>query len=255
MCLCLWILDTGCWILDAGCLCTSTDSAKTYICSSMQNPVRHTIHNNSFWLSAQRCIFWEEEKALILSDLHFGKTGHFRKAGIAVPQAVYKDDLHRLVSTIQHFNATQLIIVGDLFHSHANKEFDLFKRWRSDLSQVSMRLIKGNHDILHDEWYRESGMEVHEEELKIHRFCFRHDADPETSGEKAGEYTFSGHIHPGVSIRGMAKQSLHFPCFYFTSTQCVLPAFSRFTGTYTIEPKKGDSVFAIVEDRLVGLGG
>ena len=30
-------------------------------------------------------MFWEEEKALIVSDLHFGKTGHFRKSGIAVP--------------------------------------------------------------------------------------------------------------------------------------------------------------------------
>ena len=115
----------------------------------MNQPLRHIIHNNNFWVSAQRCLFWEEENALILSDLHFGKTGHFRKAGIAVPQDVYKEDLQRLVSTIQHFRANQLIIVGDLFHSHLNKELEWFRRWRSDLSSLKIQLIKGNHNIHH----------------------------------------------------------------------------------------------------------
>jgi hypothetical protein len=36
-----------------------------------------------FWLSPERVIYWEDEKALILSDSHFGKTGHFRKSGRA----------------------------------------------------------------------------------------------------------------------------------------------------------------------------
>ena len=58
----------------------------------MVAPVHYSVFNNTFWLSAQRCIFWEEEQSLIVSDLHLGKTGHFRKMGIAVPQAVYKED-------------------------------------------------------------------------------------------------------------------------------------------------------------------
>ncbi len=138
-------------------------------------PVRHIINNNNFWISPNRCLFWEEENTLILSDLHFGKTGHFRKEGIAVPQHVYKEDLQRLFATIQHFNARQLIIVGDLFHSHANKELEWFRRWRSDLSGIVIQLVKGNHDILHDQWYRDADMTVWDEELEINGFCFRHD--------------------------------------------------------------------------------
>ena len=145
----------------------------------MNQPLRHIIHNNNFWVSAQRCLFWEEENALILSDLHFGKTGHFRKAGIAVPQDVYKEDLQRLVSTIQHFRANQLIIVGDLFHSHLNKELEWFRRWRSDLSSLKIQLIKGNHDILHDQWYKDCGLDLHEDELNIRGFSFRHDLESE----------------------------------------------------------------------------
>jgi hypothetical protein len=49
----------------------------------------------------------------------------------------------------------------------------------------------------------------------------------------------------------MAKQSLRLPCFYFTKTYAVLPAFSRFTGTHLIEPKKNSTIFAIVENKIV----
>src|SRR5690606_17967071 len=76
---------------------------------SVQAPILHTIHQQHFWLSAHRAAYWEEEKALILSDLHFGKTGHFRKSGIAVPQTVYKEDLQRLVELLLHFQPRQMI--------------------------------------------------------------------------------------------------------------------------------------------------
>ena len=63
-----------------------------------------SIKDQQLCLSSDRSIYWEEEKALVVSDLHIGKTGHFRKAGIAVPQSVFKEDLQRLVSLIQYFN-------------------------------------------------------------------------------------------------------------------------------------------------------
>src|SRR6185503_19309709 len=126
----------------------------------MQAPFSYRIREQQLWLSPERCIFWEEEKALILSDLHFGKTGHFRKSGIAVPPSVYKEDLHRLLTQIQYFQPRQLLIVGDLFHSRENSELTLFRRWREDLSDVHVRLIKGNHDILEEDWYKEAGIEV-----------------------------------------------------------------------------------------------
>ena len=218
----------------------------------MQQPVQHSIRNNSFWLSANRCLYWEEEKTLILADLHFGKTGHFRKAGIAIPQTIYKEDLQRLVASIQHFQPKQLIIAGDLFHSRENKELDWFKRWRNDFPNTSFQLVKGNHDIFYDDWYYDAGLIVHDEELSLNGFLFRHDPFQQpvpANGDPA--YFFCGHLHPGISIRGMARQSLHFPCFYFTETHCVLPAFSHFTGTYSIAPKKGDAVFAIVKESVI----
>jgi DNA ligase-associated metallophosphoesterase len=217
----------------------------------MQYPVPHIIKGNHFWLSSQRCIFWEEENALILSDMHIGKTGHFRKSGIPVSQRVYTEDLQRLLSAILFFKVEKLIIVGDFSHSRSNKELDLFKRWREDFSSLEIHLIKGNHDILSESWYRECVITVHHDKLGIHDFCFCHDACLEE--QKSGDYVFSGHVHPGIKIRGMARQSLSFPCFYFAKKYCVMPAFSKFTGLALIKPNEGETVFAIVENDIMKL--
>lgn len=205
-------------------------------------PVHHIIKDNTFWLSAQRTLYWEQQKALIVSDLHFGKTGHFRKNGIAVPQNLFKEDLQRLVDQISFHKPEQLIVVGDMFHSKENKELDLFTKWRNDLSQVHFHLVQGNHDILTKQFYGSVNIDV-TKELTIDNFSFIHDiAD---AGESSN-YFFSGHIHPGVRINGVGKQSLCLPCFYFGDTYAVLPAFSKFTGVAVIKAGKKDSVYAIL---------
>jgi uncharacterized protein len=227
----------------------------------MQLPVSHKILNSQFWLSIDRTMFWEEEKALIVSDLHFGKTGHFRKSGIAVPATVYKEDLQRLVEQIQYFQPKQLIIVGDMFHSHANRELEFFLKWRSDLPGINIRLIKGNHDILKVGWYAEAGIEISPQTHTVDQFHFVHDITDHISSKEGfdvntrseNSYFFSGHIHPGIRIHGAGKQSLCFPCFYFGKKFAVLPAFSRFTGVAIIYPEAEEQVFAIVHRELIQL--
>lgn len=215
----------------------------------MQAPLLHQIHGQALWLSAQRSLFWEEEKALVVSDLHFGKTGHFRKAGIAVPQGVYKEDLQRLVSLLHYFRPSQLIVVGDFFHSHANVELDWFRRWRDEFSSLNITLVKGNHDILKDDWYRAAAIGVVNPSLVAKPFLFAHDR----CDTAPGLYSFCGHIHPGVLIHGLGKQSLRFPCFYFASDHCILPAFSKFTGAVGMDKGQADAIFAIVENELIKL--
>lgn len=211
----------------------------------------YLIGDEHLVISAERTLFWENERTLIVADIHVGKTGHFRKSGIAVPQSVYKDDLHRLLAQILFFKAERLIIVGDLTHSTANKELDLFRKWRKDFPSLDVQLVKGNHDILEEKWYGEADISVSAGQLQVKQFLFVHDvlkAGIKASKEK---YIFSGHLHPGISIRGRGRQSLCFPCFYFAKKYCVLPAFSRFTGTYKVEPKEGEAAFAVIEKDIV----
>lgn len=219
----------------------------------MQNPVPYNLSNNTFWVSPERTLFWEEENTLIIADMHLGKSGHFRKAGIAIPQSVYKADLQRLMSQLYLFKADRLIIAGDLTHSTANKELDLFIKWRKDFSLLHIDLVKGNHDVLEDSWYKEANITISNNKLQTGPFLFIHDLtlQQKLTKEEKKLYTFSGHMHPAVTIRGKGKQSLRFPCFYFAKDHCVLPAFSRFTGTFKVEPDKGETVFAIVENTIM----
>ena len=212
----------------------------------MQAPIQHKIYNQTFWISATRTIFWEEQKALVVSDLHFGKTGHFRKAGIAVPQSVYKEDLQRLINLLQYFKPKKIIAVGDLFHSKVNLELNLFKRWRKDFEAIEFNLVKGNHDILKEDWYADAGIET-TNELTLGKIRFVH----QHCDTEEDVFTFCGHIHPGIEVNGIGKQSLRFPCFYFTDYVCILPAYSKFTGMATIHPSSSDSVYAIVDDSII----
>lgn len=217
----------------------------------MFSPQRFILQNQNLWLSPARCIFWEEEKILILSDLHFGKSGHFRKSGIGVPQNIYKEDLQRLFSQIQYFKPSTLIIAGDMFHSHANKEIDFFLKWRNDIPSLLIHLVKGNHDILTDKFYEEANIKVANKKLSIKNFCFTHDIASLSKTDDENLFTFSGHIHPGIKVSGGGKQSFTLPCFYFSRKHAVLPAFSLFTGLYKLVPKKTDSIFALVESQVI----
>jgi metallophosphoesterase superfamily enzyme len=127
-----------------------------------------------------------------------------------------------------------------------NKELDLFKKWRNDFSNLHIELVKGNHDILKKEWYSEAKISVSDQHFHLGNFCFVHDIT-EACGPSADiHYYFSGHIHPCVLLKGLGKQSISLPCYYFAENFAVVPAFSKFTGTALIDRKSSDNIFAII---------
>jgi len=221
----------------------------------MKNPVPHILRQQTLWVSPERCIFWEEENTLILADLHLGKSGHFRKEGIGIPQSIYKADLQRLMAQLYLYKAERLIIAGDFTHSTANKELDLFIKWRKDFSLLHIDLVKGNHDILADSWYSDADIQVSPLKLMAGPFLFLHDlkAEKELTAEEKKMYRFTGHLHPAVTLKGKGRQTLRFPCYYFTPEYAVLPAFSRFTGGYKVQPTKDELVYAIVDESIMRL--
>jgi DNA ligase-associated metallophosphoesterase len=214
------------------------------------SPYLYSIRNQQILLSKERCIFWENQQLLILSDTHFGKSGHFRKEGIAIPQGVYQSDIKRLAGVIEYFKPVGILIIGDMFHSTFNKEINYFKTFREDYAKVGLSLIRGNHDILSKEVYRELAIDVYDGTFNMSPFTFVHDLnDLETPIEN---YVFSGHLHPGIDMKGKGRQKLRLPCFHFRSQYAYIPAFSRFTGTSTIHRKKEDDIFLITEDGVIG---
>lgn len=219
----------------------------------MQKPILHYCCNQKFWLYPEKFIYWEEENAIILSDVHLTKSGHFRKNGIAIPQQILKEQLHQFFSLLSFFKPKKVIIVGDFFHSTANKEIELFSKWRSDFKQIEFHLIKGNHDILKQEWYIENDIIIHPSILQIGNIGFVHEFEDSFSKKNPELFFFSGHIHPGIEIKIAPKQHLTLPCFQFTKSHCILPAFGVFTGLYKVKPKKVDTIFAIVNTEIIKL--
>lgn len=216
-------------------------------------PTSHIIFDEQFWLCPHRAIFWEAEKTLILSDLHFGKTGHFRKNGIPIPQKIYQHDIQKLTELLQYFQPKKVIAVGDLFHSTTNLELDHFLKWRADFPFIEFILVKGNHDILKRSFYEQAGIHVQLNCWEEHPiFSFVHDIS-EVKELNEERFYFSGHIHPGIKIEGIAKQTIVLPCFYQTDQYMILPAFSEFTGLYTVKPTRNDHIFAIVENKILHL--
>jgi metallophosphoesterase superfamily enzyme len=116
-----------------------------------------------------------------------------------------------------------------------------------------MHLVKGNHDILKASDYSQMQLIIHEQQLIIGGFCFVHD----TANTKIDEtfYYISGHIHPGIQMKGLGKQFLKFPCFYFGESIGILPAFGKFTGLAMLEPTNNDTVFAIVNQQVIKVHG
>ena len=188
---------------------------------------------------------------LLLADLHLGKAAHFRKGGLAVPATAGDNNWDRLQSLLFDLQPARVLFLGDLFHSDYNPVWEELGALVEQFKPISFELIPGNHDILDDPYYQAAGLLLHPLFLEIPPFYLTHHPQKEIP---AGLYNLCGHIHPSVKLRGLARQSLRLPCFYFGQDQGILPAFGAFTGMANIAVREGDRVFVIARDEVVEVG-
>lgn len=206
--------------------------------------MKQKIKNQNFTLHPHGGIFWKEKSLLLISDVHLGKVGHFRKFGAAVPRKAVHKNFILLDELVSHFQPFHIVVLGDLFHSSLNKEWDLFENWVAKTA-AKITLIAGNHDIISPEKFRSLSIDIFQE-LVLDGFLLTH--HPE---ERQGLFNFCGHIHPAVRLQGFGRQRLKLPCFFKTKNQMILPAFGEFTGNHTLQPKAEDDIFVVVEGEVV----
>jgi uncharacterized protein len=198
-------------------------------------------------LLPQKAIYWKRERALLMADLHLGKVNHFRKSGIPVPSKANEKNLELIVELIESTHPARVIFLGDLFHSHYNPEWEVFGELVKHFQSISFELVLGNHDMLSKVQYARKGITLCNE-LRLHPFIFTHHP-LEDMDESL--YNLAGHIHPGATLHGKARQSVTLPCFYFGKQQGILPAFGMFTGLARIKPKVDDGVYIIAENTVL----
>lgn len=209
---------------------------------------RINIKDQNLLLLPEKALFWEEEKGLIISDVHLGKAGHFRKNGIALPQSSNDENLIKINSLVQSLNPYWILFLGDLFHSIRNKEWDTFKHWRDSHPSIEVILVMGNHELYPKAEYKMMGVNCFEEYI-TGPFLFVHEDDE--SNSKTDVFKISGHIHPSIRMKGKGRQSIRIPCFYFDDRKAILPAFGRLTGTHNVKPSKNAQIYGVLEHQIL----
>jgi DNA ligase-associated metallophosphoesterase len=197
-------------------------------------------------LLPERGLWWAAQRTLIVSDLHWGKSAHFRKHGIAIPSSTQPKDEIRLAGLIRKYQAERLIIAGDLFHSQDNLQVEGFSHFRAMHTELNIDLVVGNHDILPLKRYTDWDLEVHKEKFLIGPFCITHDMVAECE-----QFIIHGHVHPAIRITGRGHQALKLCCFCEDEDRMILPAFGAFTGNHMIQAADYKHVYVIGEEKVI----
>lgn len=204
------------------------------------------------WLLPGRAVWWPVAQALFVADLHFGKAATFRRAGQPVPQGTTADNLARLTALLTETGARQLCFLGDLLHARSGRSDALWQalgEWRVAHAAVRMTLVRGNHeqhagdppavldiDLVDEPWSPLPGTPL--------RGCHH----PQ---QVAGALVLAGHLHPTVRVRGSGRDSFRLPCFVYSPSQLMLPAFGAFTGTAPFRWSADAECYATTADQVL----
>jgi DNA ligase-associated metallophosphoesterase len=204
--------------------------------------------SETLWLLPGRAAFWQRTATLLVADAHLGKAAAFRRAGIPVPQGTTEENLSRLSALIDACRAERIVFLGDLVHDSAARRAAsaAFACWRRQHSELAIVLVRGNHDRRAGNLASEWNVSVAPEPLIEDGFALCH-----VPHRVSNAYVIAGHTHPGVRLNGRARETVRLPCFWFTPTHAVLPAFGAFTGLADVEPQPGDKVYVEAGDRIV----
>jgi DNA ligase-associated metallophosphoesterase len=204
-------------------------------------------------LLPHRAVYWPAARTLLVADLHWGKCETFRAHGAPLPQGILQADLRRLSAALEATGAERVVVLGDVLHAAAGITewmVETVGAWRAERASLALVAVPGNHDrriwVVADAW----GLQVTGPQVREGPFVFQHDPLDPVGPEHAGCYTWAGHVHPAVNLRGRSDH-LRLPCFWLRDRMGVLPAFSLFTGGAAIDVGDGDEVYAIGDGRVV----
>ena len=210
----------------------------------------HVLCGQTMHLMPERSVFWQEKNILMAADLHLGKEGTFRSAGIPLPEGPSVETLQRLNQALIRTGANRLVVLGDLFHGASSVEAfaEIMTDWRNCYPELGIELIGASHDRWSGDLPSSWHIELQKEPRRMDPFMLRHYPAADTTEA----YWLAGHLHPGVVLKeGTRGATLRLPCFYFTEQGGVLPAFGSFTGVTRIEPDRGSHCYAVAGHEVV----
>ena len=110
----------------------------------------HTRFGGDDWeIRPERALVRPRDRTVLVTDLHLGKSDHFRASGIPVPDGADGDTLGRLDALLRACEAKRLVILGDLFHNRrgvTGPVLDRLAAFRAAWPELRIQNIRGNHD-------------------------------------------------------------------------------------------------------------
>jgi len=181
-------------------------------------------------------LIWEEQRLLVVSDLHLEKGSSFASRGVLLPPYDTVATLSRLGAVIARHDPRMVIALGDSFHDREAHE-RLTRSNRDTLAALQARRdwiwISGNHDpALPSDL---GGMVA--TEVAIGPIHFRH--------EPTGAFgEIAGHLHPKARIatRGRAMERR---CLATDGERAVMPAFGAYAGGLSIRDAAFGKIFSL----------
>ncbi len=175
-----------------------------------------------FALGPGRALYWAEERALLVADLHLEKASYFASHGQMLPPYDSRETLDRLARALKASGARRVFCLGDNFHDSGGP--DRLEPYAAGMLGALTRLvdwvwITGNHDVKNG-----SAPGNYQPELEVAGIILRHEA-------KAGELRpeLSGHFHPRLRISARGRRVAR-PCAVASERKLILPAFGTLTG-------------------------
>jgi DNA ligase-associated metallophosphoesterase len=211
------------------------------------------VGGHALVLSAGRAAFDPVLKTLFIADTHFGKDAVFRARGIPVPEGSTAATLARLDVLVEMHRPAVIVFLGDLLHareSHADITLSALREWRARHASLRLILVEGNHD-------RSAGgaPEALGVETVLEPFLYGPWALCHYPAKVAGAYSLAGHEHPVYRV-ATRSDSVRLPCFRFSDTAGVLPAFGAFTGGFEVNDSvRRERVFVVAGERVMEVRG
>jgi uncharacterized protein len=179
-------------------------------------------------------LYWDEERLLIVSDLHLEKGSSFALRGILLPPFDTAATLAKLAAVVAHYAPRRVIALGDSFHDRDAHERlnetdrDAIKALQAGRDWI---WIEGNHDPAPPASLDGSVAT----EIAIGALTFRH----EPTG---GEGEIAGHLHPKARVatrgRGIDRR-----CFAGDGARIVMPSLGAYTGGLSIRDRAFAKIF------------
>ncbi|MCW3150227.1 ligase-associated DNA damage response endonuclease PdeM [Stutzerimonas stutzeri] len=201
------------------------------------------LAGSTLWLLAEKAIYWPEQQALLVADIHFGKAAAYRRLGQPVPHGTTDANLRQLDDLLARYPSRQLIVLGDFLHapeSHTPATHRRLAEWRARHAPLDVILVRGNHDRRAGDPPAELNLRVVNEPLLLGPFALQHEPTPHPT-----HHVLAGHLHPAFQLHGRGRQRLRLPCFCIGERLSLLPAFGTFTGTMTIGADRGRRIYLV----------